>query len=74
MDDLEDVASLIRCSPDHDATNGFFVACFVRKTDDACDTIVPKKRKDRDNEGQPDDDTNTKQKKLKKKLKPQAGS
>lgn len=22
--------SLIRCSPDHDATNGFFVSCFVR--------------------------------------------
>lgn len=23
-------ASLVRCSPDEDATNGFFVCCFVR--------------------------------------------
>ncbi|KAF7375170.1 25S rRNA (Cytosine-C(5))-methyltransferase rcm1 [Mycena sanguinolenta] len=27
----EDAAPLIRCSPGEDATNGFFVSCFVRK-------------------------------------------
>ncbi|KAJ7739302.1 S-adenosyl-L-methionine-dependent methyltransferase [Mycena olivaceomarginata] len=27
----EDAAALVRCSPGEDATNGFFVSCFVRK-------------------------------------------
>jgi len=26
----KDASSVIRCSPDHDATNGFFVSCFTR--------------------------------------------
>ncbi len=29
-----DAASLIRCSPSGDATNGFFVSCFVRRDRD----------------------------------------
>ncbi|KAJ7242784.1 S-adenosyl-L-methionine-dependent methyltransferase [Mycena haematopus] len=31
MANPEDAAPLIRCSPGEDATNGFFVSCFVRK-------------------------------------------
>ncbi|KAG7451071.1 S-adenosyl-L-methionine-dependent methyltransferase [Guyanagaster necrorhizus] len=31
MDNPGDAASLIRCSPGGDATNGFFVSCFVRR-------------------------------------------
>ncbi|KAK0204704.1 S-adenosyl-L-methionine-dependent methyltransferase [Desarmillaria ectypa] len=31
MDNPSDAASLIRCSPGGDATNGFFVSCFVRR-------------------------------------------
>lgn len=31
MDNPSDAASLIRCSPSGDATNGFFVSCFVRR-------------------------------------------
>lgn len=27
-----DAESLIRCSPDEDGTNGFFVSCFIRQT------------------------------------------
>jgi len=30
---LAHAESLIRCSPGEDATNGFFVSCFVRKSD-----------------------------------------
>ncbi|KAJ4480079.1 S-adenosyl-L-methionine-dependent methyltransferase [Lentinula aciculospora] len=32
MDDPGHAASLVRCLPGEDATNGFFVSCFVRKT------------------------------------------
>ncbi|KAH7884674.1 S-adenosyl-L-methionine-dependent methyltransferase [Phlebopus sp. FC_14] len=30
MDTQQNALSLIRCSPDDDATNGFFVSCFIR--------------------------------------------
>ncbi|KAJ7678521.1 S-adenosyl-L-methionine-dependent methyltransferase [Mycena rosella] len=40
--DPDDAASLIRCSPGEDATNGFFVSCFMRCTAEA---KVPNKRK-----------------------------
>ncbi|KIJ66652.1 hypothetical protein HYDPIDRAFT_108556 [Hydnomerulius pinastri MD-312] len=30
MDPPENASSLVRCSPDSDATNGFFVSCFIR--------------------------------------------
>jgi len=54
MDDPEDASSLVRCSPDHDATNGFFVSCFVRSNDKLYNTDIniPSKRK---HENRPDD-------------------
>jgi len=67
MDDPEDAASLVRCSPDYDATNGFFVSCFVRRNDELYGSL-PKKRKDRDNERRSDDGAKRmKRKKLKRK-------
>lgn len=30
-----DAKSLVRCSPGEDATNGFFVSCFVRQQDNS---------------------------------------
>ncbi|KAJ7746636.1 S-adenosyl-L-methionine-dependent methyltransferase [Mycena metata] len=38
----EDATSLIRCSPGEDATNGFFVSCFVRQE---VEVSLPNKRK-----------------------------
>jgi putative methyltransferase len=35
---VEDAAALVRCSPGEDATNGFFVSCFVRKEATAAST------------------------------------
>ncbi|KAL0954648.1 hypothetical protein HGRIS_003600 [Hohenbuehelia grisea] len=35
MDDPDLAASLVRCAPGEDATNGFFVSCFVRSVSDA---------------------------------------
>ncbi|KAF7327438.1 SAM-MT-RSMB-NOP domain-containing protein [Mycena kentingensis (nom. inval.)] len=32
MESEEDAASVVRCSPGEDATNGFFVSCFVRES------------------------------------------
>ncbi|KAJ7671620.1 S-adenosyl-L-methionine-dependent methyltransferase [Mycena polygramma] len=46
----EDAASLIRCSPGEDATNGFFVSCFVRKEDTAPSTSKRKAEADVDEE------------------------
>jgi len=76
MDDPEDASSLVRCSPDHDATNGFFVSCFIRSHDGShdVDTSMPKKRKDREDEGRKDDNSNAKRNKKKRKNKPKAGS
>lgn len=59
----EDAACLLRCSPDHDATNGFFVSCFVRSI--ALETearSTPGKRKARKG----DEVSNVKQPKKKK--------
>ena len=41
--DLVDAAALVRCSPGEDATNGFFVSCFVRGDSSVTD---PTERKD----------------------------
>jgi len=56
-----DASSLLRCSPDHDATNGFFVSCFVRNNN------ASKKRKDIEEERP--DGSGSKRKKKKKKSK-----
>ncbi len=32
-DDREDTDAVVRCSPGEDGTNGFFVSCFVRRSD-----------------------------------------
>lgn len=75
--------SLIRCSPGEDATNGFFVSCFIRSTDasSAGDIIPRSKRKAGEELGDtPDEETlvadmtevgasNKKRKKRKKKQK-----
>ncbi|KAJ7284670.1 S-adenosyl-L-methionine-dependent methyltransferase [Mycena rebaudengoi] len=74
----EDAASVIRCSPGEDATNGFFVSCFVRRGSQNSDSAaVSKKRKaDVDDEGEgteladPDADVKeARQRKKKKKAK-----
>lgn len=61
MDNPADASSLVRCSPDHDATNGFFVSCFVRNNN------ASKKRKDIEEERP--DGSGSKRKKKKKKSK-----
>jgi len=66
MDNPADASSLLRCSPDEDATNGFFVSCFVR-SDRTNNSSVLKKRKDREGEGRPDDNGSRKRKKKKRK-------
>ncbi|KAJ7454797.1 S-adenosyl-L-methionine-dependent methyltransferase [Mycena latifolia] len=43
MADPNDATSLIRCSPGDDATNGFFVSCFVRRR--VAHAAAPNKRK-----------------------------
>jgi hypothetical protein len=35
---VEDAASVIRCMPSEDATNGFFVSCFVKRANDDTNT------------------------------------
>lgn len=62
---IEDALSLVRCSPDHDATNGFFVSCFIRGDGESRD-IVLKKRKVKGDEGRPDEESNVKRKRKKK--------
>ena len=63
----DDASSLVRCSPDHDATNGFFVACFIRNIEPYNpDVNLAKKRKHRQDEGRLD---GAKRKKRKKKPK-----
>jgi len=60
MDNPEDATSLVRCSPDQDATNGFFVSCFVRRNDGTM-----KKRKESDNDTRQDDNGNSKKRRRK---------
>ncbi|EIN03703.1 S-adenosyl-L-methionine-dependent methyltransferase [Punctularia strigosozonata HHB-11173 SS5] len=66
MDDPEDADSVIRCSPGEDATNGFFVSCFVKETKSS-----GKKRSAESLENEPSD---SKPKKKKKKRLPQPRS
>lgn len=66
---LADASSVIRCSPDHDATNGFFVACFVKMKSDL---HLSRKRLDRE-----DDEprsSKTRKRKKRNKLLTRAGS
>ncbi|KAF9223465.1 S-adenosyl-L-methionine-dependent methyltransferase [Gyrodon lividus] len=49
MDSPECASSLVRCSPDSDAMNGFFVSCFVKGTQVTSMDIVTRKRKHSDN-------------------------
>jgi len=52
MHQAGDGSSLIRCSPDHDATNGFFVSCFTRAAGpQQGDEDIQSKRKLADLEG-----------------------
>ncbi|KZP31855.1 S-adenosyl-L-methionine-dependent methyltransferase [Athelia psychrophila] len=68
MHKAEDALSVIRCSPDHDATNGFFVSCFVRAAGSQQGINVTQvKRKMPDLEG--DDSTEVSQTKRAKKAK-----
>lgn len=70
----DDAASLVRCSPGEDATNGFFVSLFVRQDaalseGDGEDSSNIGKRKDRDDgERQPVAKRRRKKKKPKKAL------
>jgi len=73
MTEPEDAASVIRCSPGEDATNGFFVSCFMRK-----EAVVPpttKRKAEADSEAEDEDEGRTadvsipKRKKKKKKKK-----
>lgn len=51
---LADAASLVRCSPDEDATNGFFVSCFI-KGDAAlslANSEIPLAKRKADDDGQ----------------------
>ncbi|KAF9237623.1 S-adenosyl-L-methionine-dependent methyltransferase [Melanogaster broomeanus] len=47
MDSSKDASSLVRCSPDSDATNGFFVSCFIKSTRVPADDLgtIQRKRK-----------------------------
>ncbi|KAI0312107.1 S-adenosyl-L-methionine-dependent methyltransferase [Amylostereum chailletii] len=63
-----DTQAVVRCSPGEDATNGFFVSCFVRRMP----TSVGTKRKDRSETT--DDDPAPKTNKRKKKKKKSAMS
>ncbi|KIJ14282.1 hypothetical protein PAXINDRAFT_79595 [Paxillus involutus ATCC 200175] len=47
LDSPEHASSLVRCSPDSDATNGFFVSCFVKGTQvtHSVDALRTRKRK-----------------------------
>ncbi|KAJ6577367.1 S-adenosyl-L-methionine-dependent methyltransferase [Mycena capillaripes] len=66
----EDAISLIRCSPGEDATNGFFVSCFVRKEPAAPSNKRKVEAGDQEEDGEgPVDVTLPKRKKKKKKRK-----
>ncbi|THV02847.1 S-adenosyl-L-methionine-dependent methyltransferase [Dendrothele bispora CBS 962.96] len=62
MDEPDHASSLVRCSPDEDGTNGFFVSCFIRKEKESS------KRKARETE-LPEDETLQGPRKKKKKQK-----
>ncbi|KAI0077870.1 S-adenosyl-L-methionine-dependent methyltransferase [Panus rudis PR-1116 ss-1] len=65
MDNPSEAASLIRCSPGEDATNGFFVSLFVRET---APSIAPdNKRKDSSQEGAQSDGAEPRHRKKRKK-------
>ncbi|TFK40253.1 S-adenosyl-L-methionine-dependent methyltransferase [Crucibulum laeve] len=68
MDSPEDAHSVVRCSPGEDATNGFFVSCFVR-----CATASGAKRKAVDSDGETER-AKPSRKKRKKKAKAAAGT
>ncbi|TFY57482.1 hypothetical protein EVJ58_g6994 [Rhodofomes roseus] len=61
MNSLDDAQSLVRCSPDGDATNGFFVCLFVRKHDGGGGAAAVKQKRRID-----DETTNTTRKKRSK--------
>lgn len=61
----EDAASLVRCSPGEDATNGFFVSCFVR----GAQSTPSNKRKADGEEGEEGSDATEKPRRKKKKKK-----
>jgi putative methyltransferase len=61
---VEDAASLIRCSPGEDATNGFFVSCFVRK--EAAAPATSKRKAEAEDEGGAEVPKRKKKKKSKK--------
>lgn len=65
---LADAASLIRCSPGEDATNGFFVSCFVRgeAAVELSNSVVALGKRKADNEGQGEGVKKKKKKKKKK--------
>lgn len=63
----DDAASLVRCLPGEDATNGFFVSCFIRVSDDPTTTAVTTtKRKEMDGEGESNEGSQPKPKKKKR--------
>ncbi|KIK96464.1 hypothetical protein PAXRUDRAFT_10806 [Paxillus rubicundulus Ve08.2h10] len=47
LDSPEHASSLVRCSPDNDATNGFFVSCFVKGSQVTHSVDYPRTRKRR---------------------------
>ncbi|KAF5326872.1 hypothetical protein D9619_004374 [Psilocybe cf. subviscida] len=61
----EDAASLVRCLPGEDATNGFFVSCFVRADAESEGDPNSKKRKNTDSD-EPPKSKNQKKKKRRK--------
>ncbi|EGN99084.1 hypothetical protein SERLA73DRAFT_90270, partial [Serpula lacrymans var. lacrymans S7.3] len=48
MENPDDALSVVRCSPGEDATNGFFVSCFVRKTHQTSDALLTNQQRKRD--------------------------
>jgi len=70
MDNPADASSLIRCSPDHDATNGFFVSCFIRSDGtDNSDTSRKRKEMEGAEVERPEGNGSNKRKKKRKKSK-----
>ncbi|KAJ7220068.1 S-adenosyl-L-methionine-dependent methyltransferase [Mycena pura] len=68
MDASDDALSVIRCSPGEDATNGFFVSCFVRCADQAS-TSNKRKAVEKDEEATVEEGQPKKKKKKKNKSK-----
>ncbi|KAF9484339.1 S-adenosyl-L-methionine-dependent methyltransferase [Pholiota conissans] len=62
MDNPDDAAAVVRCLPGEDATNGFFVSCFIRVSNNTTTTMA--KRKDLD--GESDEGSHPKPKKKKR--------